>query len=111
MKRYSDLTPEIVELSQLCCKNGYIDPEYYTKYEVKRGLRDADGKGVLTGLTEISEVTSVTHRDGKRISIPGELYYRGYNIEDLVKGFIHDEHYGFEEVTYLLLTGDRKSVV
>ena len=106
MKRYSDLTPEIVELSQLCCKNGFIDPEFYTKYEVKRGLRDADGKGVLTGLTEISEVTSVTHRDGKRISIPGELYYRGYNIEDLVKGFIHDEHYGFEEVTYLLLTGE-----
>ena len=80
MKRYSDLTPEIVELSQLCCKNGYINPEYYTKYEVKRGLRDADGKGVLTGLTEISEVTSVTHKDGKRISIPGELYYRGYSI-------------------------------
>ena len=106
MKRYSDLTPEIVELSQLCCKNGYIDPEYYTKYEVKRGLRDADGKGVLTGLTEISEVTSVTHKDGKRISIPGELYYRGYSIEDLVKGFIHDEHYGFEEITYLLLTGE-----
>ncbi|MGN0459388.1 MAG: citrate/2-methylcitrate synthase [Ruminococcus sp.] len=106
MKRYSDLTPEIVELSQLCCKNGYINPEYYTKYDVKRGLRDADGKGVLTGLTEISEVTSVTHKDGKRISIPGQLYYRGYSIEDLVKGFIHDEHYGFEEVTYLLLTGE-----
>lgn len=106
MKRYSDLTPEIVELSQLCCKNGFIDPEFYTKYEVKRGLRDADGKGVLTGLTEISEVTSVTHKDGKRISIPGELYYRGYSIEDLVKGFIHDEHYGFEEITYLLLTGE-----
>lgn len=106
MKRYSDLTPEIVELSQLCCKNGYIDPEFYTKYEVKRGLRDADGKGVLTGLTEISEVTSVTHKDGKRISIPGKLFYRGYSIEDLVKGFIHDEHYGFEEVTYLLLTGE-----
>ena len=106
MKRYSDLTPEIVELSQLCCKNGYIDPEFYTKYEVKRGLRDADGKGVLTGLTEISEVTSVTHKDGKRISIPGKLFYRGYSIEELVKGFIHDEHYGFEEVTYLLLTGE-----
>ncbi len=106
MNKYSDLTPEIIKLSQICCKNGVIDPNLYTKYDVKRGLRDSNGKGVLTGLTEISEVTSVTHKDGKRIPIPGELYYRGYNIEDLVKGFIHDKHYGFEEITYLLLTGD-----
>lgn len=106
MNRYSDLTPEIIELSKICSENGIIDPEFYTKYDVKRGLRDANGKGVLTGLTEISEVTSVTHKEGKRISIPGELYYRGYSIEDLVRGFIHDKHYGFEEITYLLLMGD-----
>lgn len=106
MSKFSDLTNEIIELSQLCCKNGLIDPKYFEKYDVKRGLRDASGKGVLTGLTEISEVTSVTHKDGKRISIPGELYYRGYSIGDLVKGFINDEHYGFEEITYLLLTGE-----
>jgi citrate synthase len=103
--KFSDLTPEIVELSQICCKNGYINPEFYAKYDVKRGLRDADGRGVLTGLTEISEVTSVIEDDGKRTAIPGQLFYRGYNIEDLVKGFIKEEHYGFEEVTYLLLTG------
>jgi citrate synthase len=105
MSKFSDLTPEIVELSQICCKNGYINPEFYTKYDVKRGLRDADGRGVLTGLTEISEVTSVIEEDGKRIAIPGQLFYRGYNIEDLVQGFIKEEHFGFEEVTYLLLTG------
>lgn len=105
MNKYSDLTPEIIKLSQICCKNGVIDPSLYTKYDVKRGLRDSDGKGVLTGLTEISEVTSVTHKNGERIPIPGQLYYRGYSIEDLVKGFIHDKHYGFEEITYLLLTG------
>lgn len=107
MGKYSDLTPEIIELSQICCKNSLIDPDYYTKYDVKRGLRDADGKGVLTGLTEISEVNSVKiDKDGNRNSIPGELFYRGYNIEDLVNGFIHDKHYGFEEISYLLLMGN-----
>ncbi|MBQ9673021.1 MAG: citrate/2-methylcitrate synthase [Ruminococcus sp.] len=106
MGKYSDLTPEILKLSEICIKNGVIDPKLYEYYDVKRGLRDADGKGVLTGLTEISEVTSVTHKNGERVPIPGKLYYRGYNIEDLVKGFIHDEHYGFEEISYLLLTGN-----
>lgn len=106
MKKFSDITPEIVELSQLCCKNGRIDPELYTKHDVKRGLRDSNGRGVLTGLTEISEVNSFIEKDGERTAIPGQLFYRGYNIEELVKGFIHDDHYGFEEITYLLLTGE-----
>lgn len=107
MGKYSDLTPEIIELSKICSKNSLIDPSNYDKYDVKRGLRDSNGKGVLTGLTEISEVNSVIEdKDGNRTSIPGELFYRGYSIEDLVNGFIHDKHYGFEEVSYLLLMGD-----
>lgn len=104
--KYSDIRPEIIELSKLCEQNGIIDPDFYTKYDVKRGLRDADGKGVLTGLTEISEVNSYEEKDGKRVPIPGQLFYRGYSIEELVKGFIHDQHYGFEEISYLLLTGE-----
>lgn len=107
MGKYSDLTPEIIELSKICCKNSLIDPSNYDKYDVKRGLRDSNGKGVLTGLTEISEVKSVIEdENGNRTPIPGELFYRGYSIEDLVNGFIHDKHYGFEEVSYLLLMGD-----
>lgn len=107
MGKYSDLTPEIIELSKICCKNSLIDPSNYDKYDVKRGLRDSNGKGVLTGLTEISEVNSVIEdENGNRTPIPGELFYRGYRIEDLVNGFIHDKHYGFEEVSYLLLMGD-----
>lgn len=107
MGKYSDLTPEIIELSKICCKNSLIDPSNYDKYDVKRGLRDSNGKGVLTGLTEISEVNSViVDENGNRTPIPGELFYRGYSIEDLVNGFIHDKHYGFEEVSYLLLMGD-----
>lgn len=107
MGKYSNLTPEIIELSKICCKNSLIDPSNYDKYDVKRGLRDSNGKGVLTGLTEISEVNSVIEdENGNRTPIPGELFYRGYSIEDLVNGFIHDKHYGFEEVSYLLLMGD-----
>lgn len=107
MGKYSDLTPEIIELSKICCKNSLIDPSNYDKYDVKRGLRDSNGKGVLTGLTEISEVNSVIEDENGNITpIPGELFYRGYSIEDLVNGFIHDKHYGFEEVSYLLLMGD-----
>lgn len=107
MGKYSDLTPEIIELSKICCKNSLIDPSNYDKYDVKRGLRDSNGKGVLTDLTEISEVNSVIEdENGNRTPIPGELFYRGYSIEDLVNGFIHDKHYGFEEVSYLLLMGD-----
>ncbi|MDD7266679.1 MAG: citrate/2-methylcitrate synthase [Lachnospiraceae bacterium] len=80
-----------------------IDPELYTRYEVKRGLRDISGSGVLTGLTDISEVTSHSIVDSEYVPCPGRLYYRGYNIKDLVQGFIERDDFGFEEVTYLLL--------
>ena len=103
---FSKITPDIMDLSALCTKNGCIDPELYTKYDVKRGLRDINGKGVLAGLTEISEIISSKTVDGNSVPCDGELYYRGYNINDLVTGFTNDKRFGFEEITYLLLFGE-----
>ncbi len=101
-----EITPEILKLSELCNKSNAIDKELYTRYEVKRGLRDLDGKGVLAGLTNISDVCAKKIVDGKEVPCAGNLYYRGYNIKDLVKGFLDAYHSGFEEVAYLLLFGE-----
>ena len=102
---YSRITPEIVDLAHLCKKNNVIDPELYTKYDVKRGLRDINGNGVLTGLTNISDIRSFKTVDGQKVPCEGELYYRGYNIRDIVDNIPKDSHFGFETVTYLLLFG------
>ena len=96
----------IEELSRLCIENGKIDKELYTFHDVKRGLRDINGKGVRAGLTEISEICSNREVDGKTVPCDGKLYYRGIDVEDIVKGFIHDDRFGFEEVVYLLLFGN-----
>ena len=101
-RNYAEITPEIEALTRTLEKNGVIDRELYDNYRVNRGLRDLNGNGVLTGLTEISEVNG---RDPEGKPIPGELYYRGYNVRDLVKGFLSEHRYGFEEITYLLLFG------
>ena len=104
---FSNITQEIIDFASLCQKNGGVDPELYAKYDVKRGLRDINGKGVLAGLTEISEIiSSKTDADGNSIPCDGELYYRGYNITDLVAGFTREKRFGFEEITYLLLFGE-----
>ena len=103
---FFDITPEIEELALKCETNNEIDKELYTKYEVKRGLRDLNGKGVLAGLTNISDVCASKIVDGKSVPCEGNLYYRGYNIKDLVKGFLDAKHPGFEETTYLLLFGE-----
>ena len=100
---FSDLTPEILRLAKLCEKSGTFDPELYTRYDVKRGLRDLNGKGVLAGLTNISDVRATRIVDGVSVPDHGRLFYRGYNVEDLVRGFVRDERFGFDEVTYLLL--------
>ena len=96
----------IAEYTNLCRKNFAIDPELYSKYEVKRGLRDVNGKGVLTGLTKIAEVKSYTIDDGDIIPCEGKLYYHGINMEQIVNGFTADNRFGFEEVAYLLLFGE-----
>lgn len=92
------------ELVQFCMKSGEIDQNLYTEYDVKRGLRDSNGKGVLTGLTEISDVVSYRLVNGAKIPAEGKLYYQGYDVEEIVKG-IGNRRYAFEEVTYLLLFG------
>ncbi len=104
-RNFSEITPEIVNLAKKCVEEGKINPELYGKYEVKRGLRDINGKGVLTGLTEISEVRSYTVVDSEMIPCEGKLFYRGIDIEQIVKGFVSEKRFGFEEVTYLLLFG------
>lgn len=101
---YSEITPEILALADKC-QESTIDPALYDKYEVKRGLRDLNGHGVLTGLTEVGEIEAYITKDGVSIPTEGHLYYRGYDLDDLVKGFLHDDRFGFEEITYLLLFG------
>ena len=105
-QNYYEVTPEILKLTGLCQKNSNVDPGLYGKYDVKRGLRDLDGKGVLTGLTEISDVCSKKMVDGKEVPCEGKLYYRGVDIEQLVGGFIREKRFGFEEASYLLLFGE-----
>lgn len=100
---YSEITPEILHLAGLSENAGIIDTELFTRYEVKRGLRDLNGKGVLAGLTNISDVRASKVVDGVSVPAHGRLLYRGYDVKDLVKGFTKDKRFGFEEVTYLLL--------
>lgn len=92
------------ELVKQCMRSGSIDQNLYTEYDVKRGLRDSNGNGVLTGLTEISDVNGCKSINGRKIPMDGELYFQGYNVADLIGGF-HDRKFGFEEITYLLLFG------
>nr|WP_316624648.1 citrate/2-methylcitrate synthase [uncultured Ruminococcus sp.] len=92
-------------LAQNCMEHGNIDKELYKKYNVNIGLRDLNGKGVLTGLTDVSEIRQNKIVDGKTIPTDGKLFYRGINVEDIVAGCIRDGRLGFEEVTYLLLFG------
>jgi citrate synthase len=105
MSKYSEITPELLELADLCKSNTIIEPELYAKYDVKRGLRDISGKGVLTGLTEISEIRSYTIIDNDLIPCEGKLFYRGIDVEEIIDGFMREDRFGFEEVTYLLLFG------
>lgn len=103
---YSKVTPQIEKYADFCSTNCIIDPQLYIEHKVNRGLRDLNGKGVLTGLTEISEIVSKKKVGGEEVPCPGELYYRGYPVEKLVEGFIKDDRFGFEETVYLLLFGE-----
>ena len=100
---YSEVTPDIIQLAALSEKAGLIDSELFTKFDVKRGLRDVNGKGVLTGLTNISDVRATKVVDGETVPAHGELFYRGYNVKDLINRRQEKDNFGFEETTYLLL--------
>ena len=96
----------IKKLEKLAVHNDPINPELYQKYEVKRGLRNANGTGVLVGLTRIGDVVGYEIKDGQKIAVPGRLIYRGYNVEDLVKDAEKNHQFGFEQCAYLLLFGE-----
>ena len=95
---------EFEQLVSECTRSGSIDSNLYIEYDVTRGLRDSNGNGVLTGLTEISDVCGCHSVNGRKIPVDGELYFQGYNVEDIIKGSSRDR-FRFEEVTYLLLFG------
>ncbi len=99
------VTPEIERLTEMCVENSTIDVSLYGKYDVKRGLRDVNGNGVLAGLTQVSNIVSSKIVDGSKVPCEGELYYRGMPIQDLTRGFLSEDRMGFEEVAYLLLFG------
>ena len=105
INQYSQVTDQIKDLSKLCESNLQIDTDLYTKYEVKRGLRDINGKGVLAGLTEVSKIQSYIVEDNDMIPCEGKLYYQGVDVEDIVAGFIKEKRFGYEETVYLLLFG------
>ena len=100
------VTPELERLTNICKEHSSIDLSLYGKYDVKRGLRDLNGKGVLAGLTQVSNVQATKVVDGKEVPCAGSLSYRGYDIKELTSGFVKDDRFGFEEVTYLLLFGE-----
>ena len=96
-RNYSAITPEVEFLNEMCVNNNKIDSELYLQHKVFRGLRDLNGKGVLTGLTEVSEINAKKEVDGKLVPCEGKLYYRGIDVEEIVKGFVSEKRFGFEE--------------
>ena len=99
-----DLRSEMDYLEKTLLKGHRIDPNLYEEYDVKRGLRDSTGRGVLTGLTEVSDVCGFDVINGRKIPAEGGLYYQGINVKDLVNG-LQGKRFGFEETTFLLLFG------
>lgn len=96
----------VQKLSLLVELNDPIDSELYQKFDVKRGLRYSDGRGVLVGLTQIGDVVGYEMVDGKKVAVPGRLIYRGYDVEDLVRDTASQDDFGFEQTVYLLLFGE-----
>ena len=94
------------QLADVAKVKSHINMDLYSKYNVKRGLRNNDGTGVLVGLTEVGEVMSYIVDDADRIPVEGKLFYQGYEVKDLVEGFFSAGRYGFEETAFLLLTGE-----
>lgn len=104
MSLSDEMKEEFKELVAYCMEAGAIDSSLYEEYEVKRGLRDSNGRGVLTGLTEISDVVGSKIVEGKKVPAEGKLFYQGYDVKDIIKSF-ENRRYAFEEISYLLLFG------
>lgn len=104
-KEITEFNNRLNKLAEYCMNSGRFDQDLYIEYDVKRGLRDSNGKGILTGLTEISDVVAFKSVHGRKIPIDGQLYYQGYNVMNLVEGN-KTSRFGFEEITYLLLFGE-----
>lgn len=105
VKKITETNDFIKRNAGKCVENGSINPELYSEYNVKRGLRDKNGSGVLAGLTSISSIEAYQYENGEKIPADGRLKYRGYNINDLVKGVVSGKRFGFEETAYLLIFG------
>ena len=105
MSDYAAIAKEAAVFTEECVTNNRIDPSLFGQYNIKRGLRDQDGKGVLAGITNISRIDAFEERDGKKVPCDGKLWYRGYNVYDLIRG-LRGKRYAFEEAAYLLLIGD-----
>jgi len=101
-----ELAKGLEQLAAKCQANSKVDPALYSVYDVKRGLRDINGLGVVAGLTQISEILSYEIVDGEKRPMDGILRYRGIHINDICKGFVNEKRFGFEEATYLLLFGE-----
>ncbi|MEG0765206.1 MAG: citrate/2-methylcitrate synthase [Pseudoflavonifractor sp.] len=102
---YSAVTPELRAQAKLSLENSRIHPDDYVRLDVKRGLRDLNGKGVVAGLTEVSEIVAKQMVDGVETPCDGKLYYRGYDVETLVQSTLNERRFGFEETAYLLMFG------
>ena len=107
--KFSEITPEIKRLAESSMEGYRIEPSLYTQYDVKRGLRDINGSGVVAGLTNISTIKVLDTGEGMPNHGEGKLYYRGIDVEDIVEGFVREKRFGFEETIYLLLFGNMPS--
>ena len=105
LKKYDSASDEINNLAELCKNNSSVNPVLYQQYDVKRGLRDANGKGVLTGLTTVSDVRQYELVDGEYVPGKGKLFYRGMNVQDIVNGAMKEGRFAFEETVFLLMFG------
>ena len=105
-KELFNVTQKVRELADICIQKSSIPTELYSKYQVNRGLRDIKGNGVITGLTEISEVNGFRTINGVKTPVEGELFYRGVNVYELTSAFMNEKRFGFEETVYLLLFGN-----
>ena len=105
MSDYAAIEKEARIFTEECVTNNRIDPALFAQYDIKRGLRDKNGRGVLAGITNISRIDAFEERDGQKIPCDGKLWYRGYNVYDLIRG-LRGKRYAFEGAAYLLLLGD-----